>query len=306
MTSTRLVGYLGRGDAGASPKSIKEIPHALARCGKARGDPRVHKSVEELLSHFAWMKILLWRWHRGGCIPSQMFSWLGKHVCFDLALLSTAVAILVVLSSLSGDGAPAAQDLKRPRRILAAVFGVLTSSSFLVLEFAQQPWLWLLALIPTSSVLYQALSLAIFKNKLFFSSAQLPPKPAEGTQAFLTPLMNAAWTEERRYYSTSSLALRFGLPALLLGGVAITTMWCLFNAEFLESLPGFIDPHQKPKVIAAARLGLAGAYLAASQVIGFEVDFERYPIVRHRIVGFPDEGRVSHGDVQHSVPRDTP
>jgi hypothetical protein len=86
-------------------------------------------------------------------------------------------------------------------------------------------------------------------------------KPAEGTQAFLTPLMNAAWTEERRYYSTSSLALRFGLPAILLGAVAITTMWCLFNGGFLDSLPHFIDAHQKPKVIAAARLGLAGAYL---------------------------------------------
>lgn len=80
--------------------------------------------------------------------------------------------------------------------------------------------------------------------------------------------MNAAWTQERRYYSTSSLALRFGLPALLLGGVAITTMWCLFNPPFLESLPGFIDPHQKPKVIAAARLGLAGAYLYVVMYLG--------------------------------------
>jgi len=59
-------------------------------------------------------------------------------------------------------------------------------------------------------------------------------------------------------------------------------------------------------LLAASELGKLLRVRAASDVTGFEVDFERYPIVRHRIVCFPDEGRVSHGDVQHSVPRDTP
>ena len=207
-----------------------------------------------------------------------VWEWLQSHLCFDLALLVALVTVLIVTFSRRSVDSVAPRGgrrlsssvLARPRRVVASVFGALIFCALLVLEFAEkEAWLYLLAFIPTGMVLYQGLAVAIFKNKQFFDDSQGPPKAPETAQAFLQPLMSAAWNEERRYYSSSSLALRFGLPALLLGTVALTGALCLLDAHFCgEQLPAFVTPEQQRQVFAAARLGLAGAYIYVVMYLG--------------------------------------
>lgn len=197
-----------------------------------------------------------------------VWKWFGSHLYFDVALLVAVGTFVVLWASRPRPGL--SSPLVRPRRVVASVFGSLVCGALLVLQFAQrEAWLWLLAFVPTGMVLYQALAVAIFKNHQFFDDAQAAPRAMSSAQPFMQPLMNATWNEERRYYSTPSLALRFGIPALLLGAVTLMAGHCLLDDHFCRAqLPAFHTDAQRLRVFGAARLGLAGAYVWVVMYLG--------------------------------------
>lgn len=116
----------------------------------------------------------------------------------------------------SGQESLRLRETHRSRRVLLAVFGAFTVCLLELICFVphRQLWLWFLSIFPATLVVHHGIQLAVFKNRRFFDGSQEPYLPHADPS--ILPIVRAAMKEERRYYGTASLLLRFALPALVL------------------------------------------------------------------------------------------
>jgi hypothetical protein len=172
------------------------------------------------------------------------------------ALLTVAVAAVLFLSALIviRRGADASTN-PRPARVLGVVFSLLAGIILAVLALVDPPdrWLWVLALAPGAFVVHHAIHLAVFKNRRFFDTPGTAEYAPESVK--LIPLMKAAEAQERRYYSTPSLMLRFAVPAIVL------TIACLTVGRITSTVPEDWIASLDRRFLMGTQFGALGAYI---------------------------------------------
>jgi hypothetical protein len=84
-----------------------------------------------------------------------------------------------------------------------------------------------------------------------------------GNQSHLVEAFSLIDSDRNRYFSAASLGIRYGLPALLLGGVGWIGFHFLFGGILEDTLKKIycLDPSKSCGLVTAARLGCAGAYV---------------------------------------------
>lgn len=140
-------------------------------------------------------------------------------------------------------------------RVMVVVFGTFVCVLLEILCWVPrtQLWLWFLSLLPAMLVVHHGIQLAVFKNRRFFDDTQEPNLPRMDASSI--SIVRAAMKEERQYYGTASLALRFALPALVLIVANMTLGYSLSDPPEWGSYvldAGFI---------AGAQVAALGAYV---------------------------------------------
>lgn len=156
---------------------------------------------------------------------------------------------------------PPPQENGRPRRVVAVVFGTTAVMVGCVLRFVPvgQLWLWMLAMLPAAIVVLHAIHIAVFKNPRFFEEHQEPDYSTMSPD--LVPIVRATHVQERRYYSTPSLLLRFALPAIALTLVGLSVGYALFLPPDWARIPD-------GTFMYGASIGAIGAYLSVLLFLG--------------------------------------
>jgi uncharacterized protein YhhL (DUF1145 family) len=154
------------------------------------------------------------------------------------------------------------QRNERSMRVMLTVFGGVLVLLLEVVQFvpSNQVWLWWLSVLPALLVVHHGIQLAVFKNRRFFDEEQDP-----GFRRFDTKTMSiarAAMKEERQYYGTASLALRFALPALVL------VLANLVVGRSLSQPPVWGAYEINTTFIAGAQVGAVGAYVYVLLFLG--------------------------------------
>lgn len=196
---------------------------------------------------------------RSTSLRGALYAYRGETAMMELprctALLAATVitflVCLVVWRNMNAKGG----DGGRARRVLAVVFGVVAVIVLLIVQFVpgNQIWLWALSILPASFVLLHAIYLAVFKNRRFFEARQDPDY--SGMDPSLVPIVKAAQAQERQYYSTASLLLRFALPAVLLIFASLTVGYSLVEP------PSWGPYLVNEKFLEGAQIGVVGAYI---------------------------------------------
>jgi hypothetical protein len=147
----------------------------------------------------------------------------------------------------------------RARRVVATVFGVLAFGVCLILTFAARDmwWLWAASFASPALIAFHGLHVAVFKNRGFLEDRG---RSRGADEANLRPLIQAASQQEEQYYASAALTLRYGLPALLLAGAALTVGYALLKPHtfFIQLDPGSTN---LATGFGAAKYGAMGAYL---------------------------------------------
>lgn len=137
-------------------------------------------------------------------------AWLEQYRWLLIAFVVLTLTIVIVITTLAADTAetPAA----RQRRVLAVVFGTMAIAVLLLVQFVdgRERWIWLAAGLPTYFTIQYGINTAIFKNRYFFDGSQEPNYKL--VEPRLLAVVKDSIAQERRYYSTASLLLRFVLP----------------------------------------------------------------------------------------------
>lgn len=150
----------------------------------------------------------------------------------------------------------------RQRRVLAVVFGLvgLVAASILVFVGGAERWLWVAAILPGYFGIQHGINTAIFKNPRFFDGSQQPNY--DRVTPRVAKVLKHSIAQERRYYSTASLTLRFVLPSLVLFIATMTVGYTFLSppAPYAASLDH--------RFVAGAPLGALGAYLYVVLFLG--------------------------------------
>lgn len=150
----------------------------------------------------------------------------------------------------------------RSARVLMVVFGALAAAILAVVLLVPPSYWWLcwLAGFPGAIVMHQGVLLAIFKNSSFFEEQQRNGLAQVHEQN--RPFVQAAMAQERRYYSSASLALRFAIPAVMIA------LECLIIGAVLSDATLRADLPLRADFLLGAQLGAAGAYVYVVLFLG--------------------------------------
>ena len=205
----------------------------------------------------------------------QAFDW-GVLIEFGPGIaggvIAVGVAARIALSSRSSDKLERqAQNGEAPRRrqrnersmrVMLTVFGSIAVALLAVVQFVSpnQHWLWWLSALPALLVVHHGIQLAVFKNRRFFDEEQDPAFRRFDTKTM--SIAKAAMKEERQYYGTASLALRFALPALVL------VLANLVVGRSLSQPPVWGTYELNTTFIAGAQVAAVGAYVYVLVFLG--------------------------------------
>ena len=123
-------------------------------------------------------------------------------------------------------------------------------------------WGWLLATLPPLLVFHHAIYLYLVRNPFASRRPQEPKgagKPGNGAADHRKRALHHASVETRKLFSGPMLALRFGLPALLMFAVCLVILDSLFATRESFQWPPPGEPGWG--YLKAARYGAAGAYV---------------------------------------------
>lgn len=172
----------------------------------------------------------------------------------------------VVLAVLAGLGIRTTRMRPAPRTtVLFAAAGVGVVALVIALVGSTNRWGYVLALLPAVMILQHATFLRLirmpFRTDVATTSDQQRRrdvgalKPLVGNDAeALATVLAAARGNSDRYFSASTLAVRYGTPAVAVAIVGITLFYVLFRHVGLSDTTS-------AESISAAKLGLAGAYV---------------------------------------------
>jgi hypothetical protein len=163
--------------------------------------------------------------------------------------------------------------MKMPHRARAVtIFGVAAAFVvFVVVQLAEpaQRWGCVLALLPAALILQHAVFLRLVRMP--FSKAKASgPRPGDerddlgalqltAGKESLAHVFAAAQKTSERYFSSSTLAVRYGTPAVAVALVGIVVYYLMFTGSTVIST----DIH-----VRAAQLGVAGAYVYVLLYLG--------------------------------------
>lgn len=151
---------------------------------------------------------------------------------------------------------------RTPRTRVVLLASSATVMMILLVLLLVQPlerWGWALALLPAIMVVQHAVFLRMvrmpFRMHMEVSFPEGDPKDCKSVWdamgVELKPIFAAARRNSDRYFSPSTLSIRYGIPAVAIALIGLVVFYLLF-ITFRESA----DPN-----IRAAKLGVAGAYV---------------------------------------------
>lgn len=170
----------------------------------------------------------------------------GANLLFGLITVVFATAAVfdwALARSEPGAGSP---ELRRMATFIAGM-----AATFLVLPERLRLF-WLLALLPAGMIIHHAIALYIYRRPSIANGADRGPGRAAEPE-FFESVMATAERARDTYFGVSTLALRYGIPAVLLMLFVVAMGYALFLDPVMRDL--------LKQTLVGAQFGFAGAYV---------------------------------------------